>query len=178
MQVVRAQIAQHDPSERDVSAGLDVFLRPASFISAHLRARVVAASSPDCMQTLALENGLCIEADQIVVSHTGIDQYRFDLGDLDGGRTDGAADEYAEVLTVKGDDTIPGATIVGKDAGEQIAPVMLMMTQRSGLGDVTSPVLPYPTRSEYVRRIPDSFTRKRLSPLAAASLRWWPARTR
>jgi pyruvate/2-oxoglutarate dehydrogenase complex dihydrolipoamide dehydrogenase (E3) component len=245
----------------------------------HLEVRVTAASSTGCMKTLALENGLCIEADQILIAagrvrnienlgleHAGVrcdvrsgievdkrlrtshrdifaagdvcsrfqlthaadaharivvrnalflgraradrllipsctytrpevahvgastqeltkagreyDRYRFEFGDLDRGRTDGAADGYAEVLTVRGDDTILGATIVGKDAGEQIAPVILMMTQRIGLGDLASLVLPYPTRSEYLRRIADAFTRKRLTPLAAGSLRWWLARTR
>lgn len=104
--------------------------------------------------------------------------FRVEFGDLDRGRTDDGADGYAEVLVARGTDRILGATIVGKDAGEQLAPLVLMMQNGLGLGALGSVVLPYPTRSEYLRRLADAYNRTRLTPFAARTLRWWLARTR
>ena len=94
-----------------------------------------------------------------------------------GARTDDAADGFAEVLTARGSDRILGATIVGRDAGEQLSPLVLALTRGLGLKRLGSLVLPYPTRSEYLRRILDSYSRTRLTPFTARTLRWWLART-
>jgi pyruvate/2-oxoglutarate dehydrogenase complex dihydrolipoamide dehydrogenase (E3) component len=106
------------------------------------------------------------------------DRYRVEFGELDRGRTDDAADGYAEVLTARGTDRILGATIVGKDAGEQLSPLVLALTRGLGLKGLGSLVLPYPTRSEYLRRIIDAYSRTRLTPLTARTLRWWLTRIR
>jgi len=106
------------------------------------------------------------------------DRYRIDFGDLDRGGTDDGADGYAEVLTERAADRIIGATIVGKDAGEHLSPLLLMMTRGVGLGRLGSLVLPYPTRSEYLRRLADYYMRTRLTPPTARGLKWWLDRTR
>ncbi len=106
------------------------------------------------------------------------DSFRAEFGALDRGRTDDGADGYAEVFTARGTDRLLGATIVGKDAGEQMAPLVLMMQNGLGLGALGSVVLPYPTRAEYLRRLADAHNRTRLTPFAARTLRWWLERTR
>jgi pyruvate/2-oxoglutarate dehydrogenase complex dihydrolipoamide dehydrogenase (E3) component len=107
---------------------------------------------------------------------------RFAFADLDRGRTDivpGEADTgYVELLAEPGSSQILGATIVGKDAGEQLAPIVLMMNQRIGLSALGSLVLPYPTRSEYLRRLADAWNRTRLTPRTAKLLAWWLRRGR
>lgn len=103
---------------------------------------------------------------------------RVEFGDLDRAKTDVGADGYAEVLVAAGKDRILGATLVGKDAGEQIAPLVLLMTLGKGLGSLNSLILPYPTRSEYLRRVADAWNRTRLTPRAAATLRWWLRKSR
>lgn len=45
-----------------------------------------------------------------------------------------------------------GATIVGAEAGELIAPIALAKTSKLGVRALTGPVLPYPTRSEIWKR--------------------------
>ena len=110
---------------------------------------------------------------QLDTEQTAYQTLRVEFGDLDRAKTDSSADGYAEVLVAAGRDRILGATLVGKDAGEQIAPLVLMMTLRIGMGSLGSLILPYPTRSEYLRRLADAWNRTRLTPRAAATLRWW-----
>ena len=59
-----------------------------------------------------------------------------------------------------------GATIVGEDAGEQIAGPCLAMATGLGLGALGKAILPYPTRGEHLRRLADDYNRTRLTPLA------------
>lgn len=98
---------------------------------------------------------------------------RVAFGELDRGCTDDAADGFAEVLTNPGSDKLLGATIVGRDAGEQIGALLVLMNTGSGLSSLGSLVLPYPTRSEYLRRLVDAWNRKRLTPRNARLLRGW-----
>lgn len=98
---------------------------------------------------------------------------RVDFDDLDRGRTDDAVEGYAEVFLARGSDRILGATIVGKDAGEQLAPLAVMMSSGMGLRRLAATIWPYPTRSEYLRHIVDKYQRMRLSPWTMRALRWW-----
>ncbi len=115
---------------------------------------------------------------------TPFDAYRTHFAELDRGRTDALSqaeadqDGYAEVLTEKGGDRLLGATIVGRDAGEQLSPLVLMMTAGLRLGALGSLVLPYPTRCEYLRRLADAWNRTRLTPRSARLLEWWLRRAR
>ncbi|MCU0758927.1 MAG: FAD-dependent oxidoreductase [Steroidobacteraceae bacterium] len=106
------------------------------------------------------------------------DAFRFAFADLDRGRTDGDAAGWAEVRVARGSDRLLGATVVGRDAGEQLAPLVVLMTLRQGLGALGSLVLPYPTRSEYLRRLVDAWNRTRLTPRTAGLLSWWLRRSR
>ncbi|HPF27382.1 MAG TPA: FAD-dependent oxidoreductase [Steroidobacteraceae bacterium] len=115
---------------------------------------------------------------------------RFEFADLDRGRTDarldpagkpqsdGYGDGYAELLVDRKSSRILGATIVGKDAGEQLAPIILAMNTHTGLKSLGALILPYPTRSEYLRRLVDAWNRTRLTPRTAGLLAWWLRRTR
>lgn len=98
--------------------------------------------------------------------------YRLQWGELDRAVTDGAEEGFIEVLTDAGG-RILGATLAGRDAGEQIAPLVLLMQQARGLGRLGSLVLPYPTRGQYLRRLADQHARRRLTPWIARALRGW-----
>lgn len=58
---------------------------------------------------------------------------------------------FCKIVIGKGG-AILGATIVGADAGELIAPIALAMSSKLGVRALTGPVLPYPTRSEIWKR--------------------------
>ena len=115
---------------------------------------------------------------ELAAAGTPHDVLRINFADLDRGRTDDVGDNhagegYAEVLVQKGSDRLLGATIVGRDAGEQLAPLLVMMNAKLGFGSLGSLVLPYPTRSEYLRRLADAWNRQRLTPRTAALLAGW-----
>jgi pyruvate/2-oxoglutarate dehydrogenase complex dihydrolipoamide dehydrogenase (E3) component len=102
-----------------------------------------------------------------------VDVWRVEWSQLDRARTDAALEGFVEVLTEKNRDRIVGATIVGKDAGEQLAPLLLLMNNGLGLTAIGRTILPYPTRSEYLRRLADAYNRRRLTPTVAKAFRWW-----
>ena len=77
------------------------------------------------------------------------------------------------MTTSKGRDKILGGTIVGHDAGEQIAGLCIAMTNGLGLSKLGKALLPYPTRAEYMRRLADTYNRTRLTPLAQALMSVW-----
>ena len=110
---------------------------------------------------------------QLTEKGVGFDSWRLEFGELDRARTAGGNDGFVELLTARGSDTILGATIVGHDAGEQIAPLCLAMANGLGLGALGKAVLPYPTRAEYLRRLADRYARTRLTPRAAGFLKSW-----
>lgn len=67
---------------------------------------------------------------------------------------------------------ILGATIVGADAGELLAPIALAMAEKRTVRSLTGPVLPYPTRSEIVKRAAGAyFTPSLFSPATRTLVR-------
>jgi pyruvate/2-oxoglutarate dehydrogenase complex dihydrolipoamide dehydrogenase (E3) component len=111
----------------------------------------------------------------------GFDTYEFDLNELDRSRADPRvlekATQHAEVYTAKGSDKILGATVVGYDAGELLAPIGLMMTNGLGLSAASKTIFSYPTRSEFLKRLGDAYSRTRMTAAVAKGFRWWLDRT-
>lgn len=110
---------------------------------------------------------------QLTGKGVSFDSWRLEFGELDRARTAGEKDGFVELLTARGRDTILGATMVGHDAGERIAPLCMAMANGLGLGALGKVVLPYPTRAEYLRRLADQYARARLTPRAAGLLKSW-----
>lgn len=109
------------------------------------------------------------------------DTFGFDLNELDRSRADpkvrSASTQHAEVYTRKGSDKILGATIVGSDAGELLAPICVMMSNGLGLSAAQKTIFSYPTRSEYLKRLGDAYNRGRMTPTVAKLFDWWLGRT-
>ena len=101
------------------------------------------------------------------------DTFRVGFDELDRGRAELGDAGYAEVFCKKGTDEILGASIVGPDAGEQIASVCLLMSNGLGLSKAVGTILSYPTRSEYIKRLGDAYNRTRLTPFAAKAIKGW-----
>ncbi|MEM7002059.1 MAG: FAD-dependent oxidoreductase [Pseudomonadota bacterium] len=97
----------------------------------------------------------------------------FDLGELDRGRTRVQAPGYVQVLLKPGTDKMIGASIVDSDAGELISPLCLMMSNGIGLGAAVKTQLPYPTRSEFLKRLGDAYNRTRVTPMVSKIFATW-----
>ncbi len=173
-------------SHRDIYAAGDVCSRLQFTHSADAQARIVIRNAlfmgrarvdrlvvPWCTYTTPELARVGASRRELDAASRAYDALRVDFGELDRGRTDDGGDGYAEVLIERGGDRLLGATIVGKDAGEQLAPLVLMMTTGLGFAALGSLVLPYPTRSEYLRRLADLWNRRRLTPRAARMLAAW-----
>lgn len=101
---------------------------------------------------------------------------RHDLGHLDRAIADGVTGGFVKVVTAGRGGRILGVTIVAPHAGEMLAPFLLAMQARLGLGRMLATVLPYPTYAEAGKFAAGTWRKRRTNPralaLAGAFNRW------
>ena len=140
-------------------------------------ASVDALVVPHCTYTDPEVASVGANPDSLEKSAIAFDRFEFDLSELDRSRADPDSQlrpvQHAEIYTQKGSDKILGATIIGHDAGELIAPICLMMSNGLGLSAVHKTIFSYPTRSDYLKRLGDAYNRNRMTPTVARLFRWW-----
>jgi pyruvate/2-oxoglutarate dehydrogenase complex dihydrolipoamide dehydrogenase (E3) component len=95
------------------------------------------------------------------------------LSEVDRALLDGETEGFARVHLKKGTDTILGATIVARHAGEMISEISLAMTAGLGLSAVGKTIHPYPTQAEAVKKLADAWNRTRLTPFIRKVLVGW-----
>jgi pyruvate/2-oxoglutarate dehydrogenase complex dihydrolipoamide dehydrogenase (E3) component len=86
------------------------------------------------------------------------------LSEVDRAIVDGEDEGLVKIHLKKGADTILGATIVARQAGEMISEITLAMVGKVGLGTLAGVIHPYPTRAEAIRQTGDLYNRTRLTP--------------
>lgn len=128
---------------------------------------------PRCTYTQPEVAQLGALAGELAQRGVACDVYRVPFADLDRGAAADDRDGFAEIVTRAGKPEILGATIVGRDAGEQIAAIVLALGNGLGIDALGRGVLPYPTRAEFLRRCADDYNRKRLTPLTRRLLGAW-----
>ena len=105
-----------------------------------------------------------------------VDSFSVSFKDVDRAVLDGEVEGFARVHLRKGTDTILGATLVGRHAGEMISELTLAMTSGKGLAAIGRTIHPYPTQAEAIRKLADAYNRTRLTgpvkKLLTAWLRW------
>jgi pyruvate/2-oxoglutarate dehydrogenase complex dihydrolipoamide dehydrogenase (E3) component len=87
------------------------------------------------------------------------------LSEVDRAIVDGEDEGMVKIHVKKGTDTILGATIVARHAGEMISEVTLAMVAKVGLGALAMLIHPYPTQAEAIRQTGDLYNRTKLTPL-------------
>ena len=107
-----------------------------------------------------------------------IDTYTIEMAQVDRAILEGDTEGFLKVHTKKGKDTILGATMVGRHAGDMIGELVMAMKNGIGLGGVSSVIHPYPTQAEAIRKIGDQYNRTRLSPFIKKLFAKWLAWTR
>ncbi len=93
-----------------------------------------------------------------------IDTYRTDMASVDRAVLDGQSEGFVKIHCKRGTDSILGATIVARHAGEMISEVSLAMTAGLGLKAVAGTIHPYPTHAEAIRKTALAYQRTRLTP--------------
>ncbi|MGH7855856.1 MAG: mercuric reductase [Candidatus Binatia bacterium] len=95
------------------------------------------------------------------------------ISEVDRAVLDGEEAGFVKIHVREGTDTILGATIVARHAGEMINEISLAMVARIGMKTVSRVIHSYPTQAEAIRKAGDAYNRTRLSPfLKAVSRRW------
>jgi len=126
-----------------------VFVRNVLF-KAHTRADAMAIPSVVFSDPELAQIGLT-EAQARDQLGDSVKATRWSFRDNDRAQAAGESEGLCKLVLGKGG-KILGATIVGAEAGELIAPIALAMAEKRGVRALTGPVLPYPTRGEIVKR--------------------------
>ncbi len=77
---------------------------------------------------------------------------------------DGEDGGFIRVHLKKGTDTILGATIVAAHAGDLLTYFTLAMTSKNGLASLANAIYPYPTQSELIKRVANTYLQSKLNP--------------
>lgn len=106
-----------------------------------------------------------------------IDTFKQEFDHVDRAMLDGEESGFVKIHVRKGTDTIVGATIVARHAGEMINEITMAMVYKIGLGKISSVIHPYPTQAEAIRKAADAYNRTRLTPgrkkLLQTFFRWF-----
>ena len=136
-------------------------------------ASVKDAIIPHCTYTSPEVASIGTSPERLRAAGVEHDLYRVEFSDLDRARVRNDSTGFALIATPKGKDKILFATVVGEGAGEQISLISLLMNNGLGLSQAGKAVFSYPTYSEYLKKLSDSYNRTRLTPRAQSLLKRW-----
>jgi pyruvate/2-oxoglutarate dehydrogenase complex dihydrolipoamide dehydrogenase (E3) component len=101
-----------------------------------------------------------------------------ELAEVDRAILDGQTEGFVRVHVREGTDTVLGATIVARHAGELLSEITVAMVNGIGLGKIAATIHPYPTQAEAIRKLGDAYNRTRLTPFVKRLFARWLAWTR
>ncbi len=140
------------------------------------RQKASALTIPWCTYTDPQIAHVGITEQQAVAQGIPLDTFMLPLAEVDRAVLDGQTEGFAKVHAKKGTDTILGATVVARHAGEMIGIYTMAMTHGLGLAALAKVIQPYPTQAEAIRKTADLYNQTRLTirvkQLLAACL-WW-----
>ncbi len=136
-------------------------------------ARVDGLIVPHCTYTKPEVASVGPNQEDLDAAGTAYDVLEFRFDELDRGRAELDGEGFARVYLKKGSDEILAATIVGHDAGEQIAMICMLMSNGLGLSAAGKTIFSYPTRAEYIKRLSDAYNRTRLTPAVSRLFDSW-----
>jgi pyruvate/2-oxoglutarate dehydrogenase complex dihydrolipoamide dehydrogenase (E3) component len=93
------------------------------------------------------------------------------MSGVDRAITEGDTEGFVKIHVKKGSDTIVGATVVARHAGEMISEITTAMAGKIGLGKLAAVIHPYPTQAEAIRKTGDLYNKTRLTEGRAKLLR-------
>jgi pyruvate/2-oxoglutarate dehydrogenase complex dihydrolipoamide dehydrogenase (E3) component len=102
-----------------------------------------------------------------------VDTFVRHLREVDRAIVDGEEEGFVKVHVKRGADTILGATIVARHAGEMVSEISLAMTAGLGLKAIANVIHPYPTQAEAIKQVADMYNRTRLTPFVKKVFSSW-----
>jgi pyruvate/2-oxoglutarate dehydrogenase complex dihydrolipoamide dehydrogenase (E3) component len=129
------------------------------------RKRVSALTIPWCTYTDPEVAHVGVSEAEAARQALPIQTFSKPLSEVDRAIVDGDDEGLVKIHVKKGTDTIVGATIVARHAGEMISEVTLAMVAKVGLGALAAVIHPYPTQADAIRQTGDLYNRTRLTPL-------------
>jgi len=93
-----------------------------------------------------------------------VNTIKIPFSSVDRAIADGEEDGFVKIYHKKGSDTILGATIVARHAGEMISEVTTAIVNKIGLNGLSGVIHPYPTQAEGIKKAADAYRRTLLTP--------------
>lgn len=137
--------------------------------------RVSALTIPRCTYTDPEIAQVGLSEAEAGARGESVDVYRIEMKDVDRAVMDGEDEGFVKILTRKGSDSIVGATIVARHAGDLISEITLAIEGKIGLGAIARVIHPYPTQADAIRRAGDAYNRSRLTPFIRKLFQRWLA---
>jgi pyruvate/2-oxoglutarate dehydrogenase complex dihydrolipoamide dehydrogenase (E3) component len=100
-----------------------------------------------------------------------VETIKVSFHDVDRAIIDGEEEGFVKIHHKKGSDTIVGATIVARHAGEMISEITTAIVNGIGLSKLASVIHPYPTQAEAIKKAADSYRRTLLTPRSRSLLK-------
>ncbi|MEO8857393.1 MAG: mercuric reductase [Burkholderiaceae bacterium] len=137
------------------------------------RKRMSALTIPWCTYTDPEVAHVGMYVKQARERNIPVKSFTIPMHDVDRAVADGEEDGFVKIHVREGTDTILGATVVARHAGEMINGISLAMVAGIGLRTLARVIHAYPTQAEGIRKAADAYTRSRLTPWVAWLLRKW-----
>lgn len=151
-------------------ASARIVVRNALFLG---RKRMSALTIPWCTYTDPEIAHVGIYVRQARERNIPVKTFTVPMHDVDRAIADGEEEGFVKIHVREGTDTILGATIVARHAGEMINGISLAMVAGIGLRTLAGVIHAYPTQAEAIKMAADAYTKSRLSPLLSWWLRKW-----
>ena len=139
------------------------------------RAKVSALTVPWCTYTDPEIAHVGLYEDEAKEKGIEVETFVQNFDHMDRPILEGATEGLVKVHVKKGSGKILGATIVARHAGDMISELSVAMTNKVGLGKIANTIHPYPTTSEAIKRVADSYNRTKLTPFVAGLFKKWLA---
>ena len=151
-------------------ASARIVVRNALFLG---RKRMSALTIPWCTYTDPEVAHVGLYVKQARERNIPVKTFTVPMHEVDRAIADGEEDGFVKIHVRQGTDTILGATIVARHAGEMINGISLAMVAGIGLRTLASVIHAYPTQAEAIKMAADAYTRTRLSPVLGWLARRW-----
>ena len=137
------------------------------------RKRISSLTIPWCTYTDPEIAHVGLYVKQARLRNIPVKTFTVPMHDVDRAIADGEEEGFVKIHVRDGSDTILGATIVARHAGDMINGISLAMVAGIGLRTLARVIHAYPTQAEAIKKAADAYTRTRLSPFLAWLLRKW-----